>query len=177
MQVPVEVKSDWNKMIAQAGTYARSLFSAIPSRTFALVLAVNHKEKNLRLLIFHRSGLTVNSPFQLDNQYGQTAALRLIMTLLLWSEPYHAGFPSTSNNLHHLIPIDDTQFIRATVTKVIHRSTCVRGRATRVCRLLCSEPSSAASTSDPTPLPDGSATEATVTRRSPRFQKPLDGTA
>ncbi|KAJ7666542.1 hypothetical protein B0H17DRAFT_879763, partial [Mycena rosella] len=56
IQIPVEVKDNWPDMVAQAATYARCLFSASPSRAFALVLAYHHTDCELRFLIFHRGG-------------------------------------------------------------------------------------------------------------------------
>jgi len=41
IMLPVEVKSSWRDMVSQAATYARSPFSANPTRTFALVPAFN----------------------------------------------------------------------------------------------------------------------------------------
>ncbi|KAJ7725084.1 hypothetical protein B0H16DRAFT_1595211, partial [Mycena metata] len=40
-EIPVEVNDDWPELIFQAATYARCLFSANPSRTFALVIGYN----------------------------------------------------------------------------------------------------------------------------------------
>jgi hypothetical protein len=62
------------------------------------------------------------------------------MTILLWSEPHHAGFLSTSNNFEFMIPQDSQNgeaHIWATVTQVLHDSVYVRGRGTRVSRLKC----------------------------------------
>jgi len=39
--LPMELKNNWRDMVSQAATYARSLFSANPMRTFALILAFN----------------------------------------------------------------------------------------------------------------------------------------
>ncbi|KAJ6543851.1 hypothetical protein B0H19DRAFT_1308661 [Mycena capillaripes] len=173
MQIPVEVKNDWTKMVLQAATYGRSLFSANPSRIFALVIAINHKEKNLRFLIFHRGGLTSHARVQLNNSAGRTDALRLIMTLLLWSKPQHAGFMSTCNEAEYLVPLA-THHIKATVKKVIHDSACVRGRATRVSRLSCPPETPAAAAPDAPVFPVDLAptTQATVLRRSQRLRSP-----
>ncbi|KAF8206304.1 hypothetical protein K438DRAFT_468628 [Mycena galopus ATCC 62051] len=168
MLLPVEVKSDWLDMVSQAATYARCLFSANPSRTFALVLAYKHDRHELRFLIFHRGGLTTNTAVKLNEDSGRKEALRLIMTILLWSEPHHAGFLSTSNDFEYLIPQSSDngeKSINTTVKKVLHDSECVRGTATRVSRLSCQSP-------DPTPaeaalLP---VTQSTVVRRSRRLQ-------
>ncbi|KAJ7692362.1 hypothetical protein B0H14DRAFT_834813 [Mycena olivaceomarginata] len=142
MLLPVEVEDEWSELIAQAATYGRSLFSANPSRVFALVLGVNHRTKTLRFLLFHRGGLTTHTELQLDTPEGRAEILRVIMTILLWSEAQHAGFVSTSNDLHHLLPVSPDSHTKATVTNVIHHSDCVRGRATRVTRLTCHSPNS-----------------------------------
>ncbi|KAF8206325.1 hypothetical protein K438DRAFT_1817003 [Mycena galopus ATCC 62051] len=136
MLLPAEVKKDWLDMVAQAAIYARCLFSANPSRTF--VLAYKHDRHELRFLIFHRGGLTTNTAVKLNEDSGRKEALRLIMTILLWSEPHHAGFLSTSNDFECLIPQSSDngkKSINTTVKKVLHDSKCVRGRATRVSRL------------------------------------------
>ncbi|KAJ7349317.1 hypothetical protein DFH08DRAFT_959475 [Mycena albidolilacea] len=114
MQLPVEVKDEWSDLIAQAATYGRSLFSANPSRVFALVLGVNHRTKTLRFLLFHRGGLTTHTELQLDTPEGRAEILRVIMTILLWSEAQHAGFVSTSNNFHHLLPVSPDSHTKAT---------------------------------------------------------------
>ncbi|KAJ7903425.1 hypothetical protein B0H14DRAFT_2491657 [Mycena olivaceomarginata] len=140
MHIPGEVKDDWLDMVSQAATYGRCLFSADPSRTFALVLAYNHITHEFRFLIFHRGGLTSHESLRLDTPAGRALALRLIMTILLWSEPHHAGFLSTSNNFEFMIPQDSQNgeaHIWATVTQVLHDSVYVRGRGTRVSRLKC----------------------------------------
>ncbi|KAJ7692357.1 hypothetical protein B0H14DRAFT_3175422 [Mycena olivaceomarginata] len=132
MLLPVEVEDEWSELIAQAATYGRSLFSANPSRVFALVLGVNHRTKTLRFLLFHRGGLTTHTELRLDTPEGRAEILRVFMTILSWSEAQHAGFVSTSNDLHHLLPVSPDSHTKATVTKVIHHSDCVRGRATRI---------------------------------------------
>ncbi|KAJ7224247.1 hypothetical protein GGX14DRAFT_649174 [Mycena pura] len=173
MQLPVEVKDEWSELIAQAATYGRSLFSANPSRVFALVFGVNHRTKTLRFLLFHRGGLTTHTEFRLDTPEGRAEILRVIMTILLWSEAQHAGFISTSNDLHHLLPVSSESHTKGTVTNVIHHSDCVRGRATRVTRLTCLSPNSG-DTSEvpvlPKNLEPSTTTQATV-RRSPRLMK------
>ncbi|KAF7330801.1 hypothetical protein MVEN_02419300 [Mycena venus] len=170
MQVPVEVKSNWTKLITQAATYGRSLFSAAPSRVFSLVIAINHEEKNLRFLLFHRGGLTTHAPLRLDQWAGRRDTLRVIMTLLLWSEPQHAGFVSTSNDLCYLLPLSSDSYMEASVTKVVHDSICIRGRATRVCQLSCHSPDPPTATSEmtisPTSLEPTAVTQASSCRSS-----------
>ncbi|PFH48031.1 hypothetical protein AMATHDRAFT_131381, partial [Amanita thiersii Skay4041] len=54
--IPVEVKGTWSQKVAQASTYARCLFAASPTRSFVPVFVINHKSKQMRFLICHRSG-------------------------------------------------------------------------------------------------------------------------
>ncbi|KAJ7727931.1 hypothetical protein B0H16DRAFT_1470743 [Mycena metata] len=142
-EIPVEVNDDWPELIFQAATYARCLFSANPSRTFALVIGYN-ETGGLRFLIFHRGGLTSHVPLLLNTPEGRANALRLVMTLLLWSNPRDAGFVSTSNELEFWIPRPSDPLspncIKATTKHILHTSNCVRGRATRVSRLSCQDP-------------------------------------
>ncbi|KAJ6512169.1 hypothetical protein C8R47DRAFT_684167 [Mycena vitilis] len=137
MSIPVEVKGEWRELIAQAATYGRCLFSANPSRVFALVLGVNHRRKSLRFLLFHRGGLTTHTEIFFETTHGRAEVLRVLMTVLSWSDAHHAGFVSTSNELRYMLPVSADLHMKATVAKVIHHSDCVRGRATRVTRLTC----------------------------------------
>ncbi|KAJ6512170.1 hypothetical protein C8R47DRAFT_684062 [Mycena vitilis] len=137
MSIPVEVKGEWRELIAQAATYGRRLFSANPSHLFALVLGVNHRRKSLRFLLFHRGGLTTHTDIFFETKHGRAEVLRVLMTVLSWSEAHHAGLVSTSNELRYMLPVSADLHVKATVAKVIHHSDCVRGRATRVTRLPC----------------------------------------
>ncbi|KAJ6630936.1 hypothetical protein B0H10DRAFT_1979950 [Mycena sp. CBHHK59/15] len=183
MQLPVEVKKNMRDLVSQSATYARCLFSAHPSRTFALVLAFNHTQRELRFLIFHRSGLTSTKALKLEDRKARADTLRLIMTLLLWSTPQHAGFVDTTNDFMYLIPqpSNPEDWVWADVKGVLHNSECVRGRATRVCLVSCQRepgPSTAAAPAEPivdnfqstTPASLKPATQTTVLRRSPRLK-------
>ncbi|KAJ7672855.1 hypothetical protein B0H17DRAFT_174693 [Mycena rosella] len=160
IQIPVEVKDNWPDMVAQAATYARCLFCASPSRTFALVLAYHHTDRELRFLIFHRGGLTSHPAIKVTHASERAGALRLLMTILLWTEPQDAGFISTSNDFEYLLPrsLDMKQYILGTVMEILSNSTCVRGRATSVCRLICGPPKTPVANLQPS----------FVLRRSPR---------
>lgn len=68
--IPVGVKGDWSPMVTQAATYARCLFSASPSRQFAMILGFRHTEAQLRFLVFHRSGLTGSEPCSVEDPQG-----------------------------------------------------------------------------------------------------------
>ncbi|KAJ7725092.1 hypothetical protein B0H16DRAFT_1595240 [Mycena metata] len=172
-EIPVEVKDNWPELISQAATYARCLFSANPSRTFALVIGYNQtgKRGGFRFLLFHRGGLTSHVPLLLNTREGRADALRLMMTLLLWSNPRDAGFVSTSNELDFWIPrpSNPQKCIKATAKQILHNTNCVRGRATRVSRLSCEAPDAGVVSSAGVNLaPVSQAT--VVRRRSPRLE-------
>ncbi|KAJ7364143.1 hypothetical protein DFH08DRAFT_267263 [Mycena albidolilacea] len=168
MQLPVPVNNDWLHILSQTSTYALALFDTNPSRTFALVPAYNHHTHELRFLIFHRGGLTSHTPLKLSKLSGRAQALRLIMTILLWSEPCHAGFVSTSNDFEYLIPQSSQngeKHIRATVRRVIHNDSAhLRGRGTRVFQLFCQS------------LPPTLPLRATMERKSCRLNTSLPST-
>ncbi|KAJ7690295.1 hypothetical protein B0H16DRAFT_1857212 [Mycena metata] len=133
----------WSPPSDQDGIRAEIPVERNPSRTFALVIGYN-ETGGLRFLVFHRGGLTSHVPLLLNTPEGRADALRLVMTLLLWSNPRDAGLVSTSNELEFWIPRpSDPQSpncIKATTKQILHTSNCVRGRATRVSRLSCRDP-------------------------------------
>ncbi|KAK7061342.1 hypothetical protein R3P38DRAFT_2828966 [Favolaschia claudopus] len=149
--LPVALGDDWTEIMARAATYGRSMFHTDFFRVFAVVLGINYAEKNLRFLIFHRGGLTSHRELALDKREGREAVLRLIMTLLLWSDPTHAGLMSVSNEVGFLLPGSSGSPVLVAADKVIHDSTCIRGRGTRVFRLSCDPPNGV-------PVPRSSAT-------------------
>ncbi|KAJ7122879.1 hypothetical protein C8R44DRAFT_876075 [Mycena epipterygia] len=158
------------RQAATSDTAAGRGEDASPSRTFALVIGYNQTKRELRFLVFHRSGLTSSEPCNLSQPQGREDALRLMMTILLWSKPQHAGFISTSNEFEYLVPKspNSVESIQAKVEEIIHASTCVRGRATRVCRLLCGIPLDLAALVSLKPT-----AEVNILRRSTRLQSPL----
>ena len=74
---PVEIKNHWAPMVDRAATYARCLFSASPSRHFAVVLGFRHIEPDLRFLVFHRGGLTGSQTLHVKDETGQKDILRI----------------------------------------------------------------------------------------------------
>ncbi|KAJ7162646.1 hypothetical protein C8R43DRAFT_991048 [Mycena crocata] len=170
VKLPVEVKKNWAEMVSQAATYARCLFSANPSRVFAVVFAYNHTTYEFRCLIFHRGGLTAQKNAKLTTRDGRTDVLRIVMTLLLWSEPQDAGFMSTSDDFEYFLPQSPggENYIEATVKQVLHESICVRGRATRVCHLTCRSPGAVDSPATPKAQVGGG-----IRRRSPRLAEKI----
>jgi len=138
--LPVEVKRDWAPMINQAATYARCLFSASPSRQFALVLGFRHTNAELRFLVFHRGGLTGSQPFSVKDENGQKDILRVLLSILNWRSSEDAGFPKFCNDFEMSLfrHEGDEDGVVARVVEVLHDGLCVQGRASRV--LLVSYP-------------------------------------
>ena len=132
--LPVEVMADWAPMVLQAATYARCLFSASPSRQFALVLGFRHVTTELRFLAFHRSGLTGSKPLSVEDEAGKKDILRILLSILNWRSAEDAGFPSFHNDFEMslLRYKDDKDGVVARVAKVLHNGFCVQGRASRV---------------------------------------------
>ena len=138
--LPVEVKKDWARMVHQSATYARCLFSASPSRQFALVLGFRHCNSELRFLAFHRGGLTGSQPLSVKDEGGQKDILRVLLSILNWRSAEDAGFPEFCNDFEMslLRHKDDKDGVPARVEEVLHDGLCVQGRASRV--LLMSYP-------------------------------------
>jgi len=138
--LPVEVKRDWAPMVSQAATYARCLFSASPSRQFAVVLGFRHTRAELRFFVFHRGGLTGSQPLSVRDERGQKDTLRVLLSILNWRSDEDAGFPKFCNDseMFLLRREDDEDGVVARVVEVLHDGLCVQGRASRV--LLVSYP-------------------------------------
>ncbi|KAF9781406.1 hypothetical protein BJ322DRAFT_1213405 [Thelephora terrestris] len=118
--LPVEVNNCWRAMVAQAATYARSLFGANPMRVFALILGFNHDDNQLRFLVFHRGGLAASHPYDLTQEDGLKEVARLFLTLVSWRTAAEAGFIACGNETTHLLPVDKEgeQHVRAKVTHI-----------------------------------------------------------
>ncbi|KAF9040342.1 hypothetical protein BDP27DRAFT_1455315 [Rhodocollybia butyracea] len=133
MKIPVEVKSSWSDLVLQAGTYARSLFSAAPLRQYALVLGYNQKERVFRFLVFHRGGLTASHPLELDDAGDQKDLVRLFLSIFTWKDRGDAGLPRWCNENQACLPgTQDVEHFLVNIERLLYRSTCVRGRSTRV---------------------------------------------
>ena len=132
--LPMEVKKDWKDLISQTATYARSMFCARPNRMFAIALAYNQENKELRFLVFHRGGLAASKPLHITQWAGLRAIMRLFLTLGLWTTATEAGFVPCCNDTTYLLPADkegDT-YMALTVERILFRSLCIRGRMTHV---------------------------------------------
>ena len=132
--LPVEVGADWVPMVFQATTYARCLFSASPSRQFAVVLGFRHVRAELRFLVFHRGGLTGSKPLSVKDEHGQKDVLRVLLSILSWKSAKDAGFSAFHNDLEMTLSRhkDDRGGVVASVAEVLHDDLCVLGRASRV---------------------------------------------
>ncbi|ESK85873.1 hypothetical protein Moror_2345 [Moniliophthora roreri MCA 2997] len=134
LDLPAEIKSNWRQLLKQAAVYGCCLFSASPTRSWSLVLGFNQKSRSLRFLIFHRGGCTASKDINLDDQEGRKDAYRLILTILLWTEPYHAGFSSFSTDKEFAVPSDDMgkKHVTLKVVKTLYHTIAIRSRATLV---------------------------------------------
>lgn len=90
--IPVEVGTDWRRMVAQAAVYARCLFSVTQSRQFALIIGFLPGTAQLRFLVFHRSGLTASKPCSVNDPWGRRNILRMFLSILEWTSLNDAGF-------------------------------------------------------------------------------------
>jgi len=142
MLLPVEAGVDWAPMVLQAATYARCLFSASPSRQFAVVLGFRHTKVELRFLVFHRGGLTGSKPLPVKDGPGQKDILRILLSILNWGSAEDAGFPGFCNDFETFLfrhkDNNDDDGVVASVAEVLHDGHCVQGRVSRV--LLVSYP-------------------------------------
>lgn len=133
MKIPVEVKDSWLDLVLQAGTYARCLFSAAPLRQYALVLAYNQKERAFCFLVFHRGGLTASKRLKLDDASDQEDLVRLFLSIFTWKDRGDAGLPRWCNEHQAYLPgRQDVESFLVNIERLLHRSTCVRGRSPRV---------------------------------------------
>ena len=142
--LPVEIKDVDADMMKQAATYARGLNSAVPFRTFELVLSYNYVSDRFRFLIFHRGGLTCSTPIKLSSTTKKsysppdcTDLVRMFMSILSWTKADDAGCPSFSNGKQLLLPhpLRPTTLTRFTTDVVLYQKPGVRSRNTWVARL------------------------------------------
>lgn len=69
-----EVGDGWHDLVARSGMYAQAILDAHPTRTFALVVGVNHATLSARFLFFHRGGLHSTPEFDLANANAKGSA-------------------------------------------------------------------------------------------------------
>ena len=121
IEVVVVVEESWSSLVADGIKYAKCQFMAHPSRTFVLMLGFNYSEDTMRFLLFHRSGLTATEDINLREHDGCKDFLRVMMTILLWSEQHDAGFPECSNDVEFFLA-DKLGVSTWTITDTIHAS-------------------------------------------------------
>ncbi|KAI0744468.1 hypothetical protein C8Q76DRAFT_851494 [Earliella scabrosa] len=132
-----KANEDSFRFVMHARTCARAQFNAAPLRTFAAVLAVDQTAGELRVLVFHRGGLSSTRPLKLSSPDDRLYIHRLLLSVLLWQTPQDAGFPPFTDGLSVLLPVSDPNgpCIALPVQKVLHYSDHIRGRGTFVCGL------------------------------------------
>ncbi|THU98458.1 hypothetical protein K435DRAFT_964912 [Dendrothele bispora CBS 962.96] len=133
IDTPGEVKGNWRELINQAATYARAMTNFVPLRSFCLVIGVNHRQKTLRFLIFHRSGLSASEELSLTSVEGRRAIQQVFFSVYLWQTPEDAGFPSFTNGYEFALPtMGNLEQPLTRVKEGFYHSLCVRGRASFV---------------------------------------------
>ena len=166
----LELKALWPELVQQGATYAQCLFHASPLRSFVVLFGFSHTHTQFRCLVFHRSGLTASlgyHPAQHAYEF-----LSIIMTVLLWTSPSHAGFDPTIDGTEFFLPMskDDHTGVKWTDAECIYSAMVVRGRATRVHRLLLpNDPSRTHEGSKSTIQPSPFAALSGLPRRSARL--------
>ncbi|THU76883.1 hypothetical protein K435DRAFT_125213 [Dendrothele bispora CBS 962.96] len=132
-----EVNYKWPELIRQATTYARAMNSAVPMRLFSVVIGVNHSEKTLRFLIFHRGGLTISEALDLKTEAGCRAVQKIMFSVYLWQKPRDAGFPAFINGHDCVLPDPRDLKIKLDfkVTTHLYHAPSVRGRGSFVVSL------------------------------------------
>ncbi|THU87888.1 hypothetical protein K435DRAFT_325277 [Dendrothele bispora CBS 962.96] len=130
IDIPGLVKAQWRELVKQAATYARAMANFVPLRLFSLVIGVNHYQKTLRFLIFHRSGLTASEELSLTMPEGCRAIQRILFSVYLWQTPEDAGFPAFTNGYNFTLPtMRNLEQPLTWVKENFYHSLCVRGQA------------------------------------------------
>jgi hypothetical protein len=137
LEIPIEVKGLWSKLVSQAGTYARALMTARPLRQFSLVIAYNHAYHELRFLVFHAGGMTASHALCPNKRVDHKNILRLVLALLTWETHGDAGLPEWCNDSEMFVQRDeyDEKGVRMRVTETLYERYGIRGRGPQVSRL------------------------------------------
>lgn len=120
--IAVEVKSDWTSLINQAATYGRALFHARKTRTFSVVIGINHQTRDARFLFFHRGGLTSSRLLKLEKADDLKQFYRTLRGMLHWATPEEAGYLAHRSDRSQIWNSAD----------IFSSGTCVRGRGNLV---------------------------------------------
>ena len=84
--------------MAETATYARALFYSNWTRTFVLVIGINHRSRNARFMFFHRGGITSTHELTTDGENPMFSEfVRILDRIFSWSEPETAGFLPTAS--------------------------------------------------------------------------------
>jgi hypothetical protein len=127
--IPVEVRGNFNGILAQASTYARGLFSVSPLRQFSLVLGYNQRTHELRFLVYHSGGVSMNEPLFLNNHSHKKEILRLFLSILTWKTDGDAGLPEWLGGTMMEVPgyVNDEQGLLVQLTKILSNNFYIRG--------------------------------------------------
>ena len=82
-----KAEEDSFKFVMHARTCARAQFNAVPLRTFAAVVAVDQTAGELRVLVFHRGGLSSTRSLKHSSPEDRFHIHRLLLSVLLWQTP------------------------------------------------------------------------------------------
>jgi hypothetical protein len=132
----VEVKANWKDMLLQSCTYGRAQFNDTPLRTFTVTIAVNHIAETLRVLIFHRGGLSTTKELRLTTKDGKGhdihKFMKILLSILLWQTPGDAGFPEFTDAEKFIFPSGENDTVEAIQEQLLHNRQSSRGRNTFV---------------------------------------------
>ncbi|KAF8590143.1 hypothetical protein K439DRAFT_1330744 [Ramaria rubella] len=128
VEVFVEVKSRWPKMISQASTYARCCLAFQQNRDFITAIHVHHTRQEMRLGVYGRFGLMATKACILSTQDGFVDFVKAIVGLYSLSSAHSAGIDASRTNTQFRLPHGKLY----SISKVLCDRRCVRGRATRV---------------------------------------------
>ncbi|CAK5276057.1 unnamed protein product [Mycena citricolor] len=137
IQIAVGVKHIWSELIPHAAAYAHAQLSVNPMRSFSVVIAFNHVERQLRFLIFHRGGLTASVGLHVTDASTCAAVEKVFLSIALWSCREDAGFPSFTDCVRFVLPeMDDVGNADAccfgVMETVLDARHSIRGRNTLV---------------------------------------------
>ncbi|KAJ7229134.1 hypothetical protein GGX14DRAFT_616962 [Mycena pura] len=102
-EIAVEVKENWAHMLLQGTTYGRALMLTRKSRLWSLVICVNHIQKNVRFVFFHRGGMLASELYSFKTESGLRDYAHMMAFVLTRKNHFEAGMdPSRTDTLIHL---------------------------------------------------------------------------
>ena len=131
VKVACEVKADWSDMVAQMGTYARCMLASIPSRRYALLIALNQKTMESRFCFFHRGGLMATPALKLLQKDGFRTFVQDMVQIAMCANASQAGIDDTRDPFHYRLP----HFGPRSIEHVLCDRGGLTGRGTRVSEL------------------------------------------